>query len=140
MLPIAIDYTRFSSPAQAAGDSRRRQKSLADAWSDRTGIPIDLRLADEGVSGRLAARRTDDRYELARLLKCVESGRIQPGDYLLLENLDRLRPAQINVHAIKPIAGDADRFAGRAVGGETRPAFIDYVTKGSVADLHGDSP
>src|SRR5690348_1231176 len=90
MFPVAIDYSRFSGTAQEIGDSKRRQKSLADAWAERTGVPIDLRLGDDGVSGRLVKRRTDDRYDLARFLKLVEAGRVQPGDYLLLENLDRL--------------------------------------------------
>ena len=95
MLPVAVDYGRFSNTVQELGDSKRRQKSLADAWATRTGIPIDLRLSDEGVSGRLVARREDaDSYDLARFLKCIESGRVQPGDYLLLENFDRLSREQ----------------------------------------------
>ena len=51
MFPIAIDFGRFSGRSQEFGDSKRRQKSLADAWAERTGIPIDLRLCEEGVSG-----------------------------------------------------------------------------------------
>src|SRR5262249_19581014 len=61
------------------------------AWSERTKIPIDLTLHDDGVSGFRGKHRSDpERYDLARFLKLVQSGRVQPGDYLLLENLDRL--------------------------------------------------
>jgi hypothetical protein len=90
MFPVAFDYKRFSDPSQAEGDSTRRQESLSDAWSERTGIPIDATLKDEGVSGMDPKRRTDERYGLACFLKVVQAGRVQPGDYLLLENLDRL--------------------------------------------------
>lgn len=92
MFPIAIDYRRFSNPEQEQGDSKRRQKSRADAWSARTGVPIDLRLSDDGASGfsRQDRRLTDDTYALARFLKMIQTGGVQPGDYLLVENFDRL--------------------------------------------------
>jgi DNA invertase Pin-like site-specific DNA recombinase len=91
MFPVAFDYLRFSGMRQEYGDSKRRQKSLSDAWSERTGIPIDLSLKDEGVSGFRGKHHSDpDKYDLARFLDLVKCGRVQPGDYLLLENLDRL--------------------------------------------------
>jgi hypothetical protein len=93
MFPIAIDYGRFSDQIQEIGDSKRRQKSLADAWSERTEISIDTRLVDEGVSGYKRQKQrleNAELYDLARFLKMIEAGRVQPGDYLLLENLDRL--------------------------------------------------
>jgi hypothetical protein len=100
MFPVAFDLLRFSGMEQEKGDSTRRQDSLADRWSKRTGIPIDLTLVDEGASGwgekgarrwqRNKAGQRDDSYALAQFLKLIESGRVQPGDYLLLENLDRL--------------------------------------------------
>lgn len=89
--PVAIDYSRWSKPEQSQGDSARRQAGLADAWSARTGIPIDLRLNDDGVSGRNKKRRADaDKYDLALFLELVNKGTVRRGDYLLLENLDRL--------------------------------------------------
>jgi hypothetical protein len=93
MFPIAVDYGRFSGQQQEHGDTKRRQKGLADAWAEETGVPIDLRLGDDGVSGWGNADRRDnaDEYDLARFLRLVEEGvRVQRGDYLLLENLDRL--------------------------------------------------
>jgi DNA invertase Pin-like site-specific DNA recombinase len=93
MFPVATDYLRFSGQRQEDGDTKRRQRSLSDAWSQRTGIPIDLRLADEAVSGLKDQERRltrDDLFDLARYLKLIEAGRVQAGDYLLLENFDRL--------------------------------------------------
>lgn len=93
MLPIAIDYGRFSGASQEEGDSASRQQSLADQWSQRTGIPIDQRLFDENVSGYKNQKRRlaeDDIYDLAKFLRMIESTAVQPGDYLLLENFDRL--------------------------------------------------
>jgi hypothetical protein len=93
MFPVAVDYGRFSATIQELGTSKDRQKSLSDAWTERTGVPIDKRLFDEGVSGYKNQRRRlekDDLFDLARFLKMVESGEVQPGDYLLLENFDRL--------------------------------------------------
>lgn len=90
-LPVAIDYLRFSGVRQELGDSRRRQRGLSDAWSERTGVPIDLSLADEGVSGLKGLNHSDpERYALAQFLELIEQGRVLPGDYLLLENFDRL--------------------------------------------------
>jgi hypothetical protein len=93
MFPVATDYGRFSGQKQEAGHSAERQLSLADAWSQRTGIPIDLSLFDEAASGwgvKGRRRLEDDTYDLARYLKLIEAGRVQPGDYLLLDNFDRL--------------------------------------------------
>jgi DNA invertase Pin-like site-specific DNA recombinase len=98
MFPVAVDYLRFSKLWQEAGDSIRRQVSLADAWEARTKIPIDrtIELRDEGVtafqkrSWDELKKQDPDRYALARFLKLCEEGRLQRGDYLLIENLDRL--------------------------------------------------
>jgi hypothetical protein len=91
MDPVAFPYSRFSSPSQEDGDSIRRQNALSAAWPERTGIPLDptLTLEDRGVSGFKGVSRSDpDRYALAAFLKAVEIGRAQPGDCLLIENLD----------------------------------------------------
>ncbi len=94
MFPIAVDYKRYSGiQHQESGDSINRQTNLAQEWSRRTGISIDqaIVLEDHGVSGLHGISRSDpDRYALARFLQLCDAGRIQPGDYLLIENLDRL--------------------------------------------------
>jgi DNA invertase Pin-like site-specific DNA recombinase len=93
MFPLAFSYLRFSSPEQEEGDSFDRQTGLADAWAARSGVTLDrtFNLLDPGVSGYCGVSRTDpDRYALAKFLKGIETGRVRRGDYLLIENLDRL--------------------------------------------------
>jgi DNA invertase Pin-like site-specific DNA recombinase len=89
----AYSYLRFSSPAQAEGDSVRRQTALRDAWLKRhpeVRLDTTLTFEDRGVSGYRGAHRTDRRHALAQFLDLVERGRVPPGSYLIVENLDRL--------------------------------------------------
>jgi DNA invertase Pin-like site-specific DNA recombinase len=91
--PTAFSYLRFSNPEQAKGDSVRRQTELRDGWLARNKVPLDesLTLRDKGVSAFNGLHREDpDKHALALFLKLVESGRVRRGDYLLIENLDRL--------------------------------------------------
>src|SRR5205085_1143569 len=92
--PTAYSYLRFSSGKQDQGDSVRRQTALRDGWLARyPGVPLDasLTLHDLGRSAYTGSHRSNpDRHALALFLKCIETGRVRPGDYLLLENLDRL--------------------------------------------------
>jgi len=93
MFPIGIPYKRFSDPTQELGDSIRRQNALSVAWSERTGIPLDLTLTleDRGVSGFKGITRSDpEQYALAAFLRAIEIGRAQTGDYLMIDTLDRL--------------------------------------------------
>lgn len=56
-------------------------------------MPLDtsLNLRDEGISGFTGEHRTDpDRHGLACFLEAIRTGYVKPGDYLLIENLDRL--------------------------------------------------
>jgi len=88
--PKAYSYKRFSTPAQAQGDSLRRQTAMAQAWADRKGIPLDteLNLTDEGVSAYTGANR--DVGALGAFLEAVKDGTVPKGSWLLVENLDRL--------------------------------------------------
>jgi DNA invertase Pin-like site-specific DNA recombinase len=91
--PIAFSYQRFSKPEQARGDSIRRQDTDALAWCERNKVPLDasLTLRDRGVSAWTGGNRKDpERHALALFLKWIENGRVRPGDYLVIENLDRL--------------------------------------------------
>ena len=88
--PLVICYARYSTPDQAHGDSERRQTRMADAWEKRKGLKIDasLRYWDKGI---LAFRGKNQKEgELFHLLEFVKSGKVPPGSYLLVENLDRL--------------------------------------------------
>ncbi|HVK09554.1 MAG TPA: recombinase family protein, partial [Gemmataceae bacterium] len=90
---LAFSYLRFSSPAQAEGDSVRRQTALRDAWLKRNPtvrLDTSLTLVDAGVSGFRGSNRTDKRNALAQFLDLVERDRVPVGSYLIVENLDRL--------------------------------------------------
>jgi DNA invertase Pin-like site-specific DNA recombinase len=90
--PAAYSYVRFSSPEQAEGDSLRRQTEATEAWCAGNGVRLDtsLTLRDLGVSAFKGAHRTGDKHHLALFLKLAEKGRIPPGSFLVIENLDRL--------------------------------------------------
>jgi DNA invertase Pin-like site-specific DNA recombinase len=86
----AYSYKRFSTPAQAEGDSLRRQTAMAQSWADRMGVTLDteLNLTDEGVSAYTGANR--DVGNLGAFLRAVEEGVVPKGSWLLVESLDRL--------------------------------------------------
>lgn len=94
---LAFSYLRFSSPAQADGDSVRRQTALRDGWLARNpNVRLDttLNLEDRGVSGFRGRHREDRKHALAQFLDLVERGRVPVGSYLIVENLDRLSREQ----------------------------------------------
>ena len=89
-MPTAYAYSRFSSAEQRKGDSARRQRDRAEKYAAKHGLTLDteLTLDDEGISafrGKNAATGN-----LRAFLDLVEDGQIEPGSFLLLENLDRL--------------------------------------------------
>jgi hypothetical protein len=83
-------YTRFSSDAQAEGDSERRQVEAARAYAQANGLVLDetLRMIDKGLSGYHGAHRK--KGALGAFLEQVKGGHVPPGSILLVENLDRL--------------------------------------------------
>jgi DNA invertase Pin-like site-specific DNA recombinase len=90
---IGYSYIRFSSPAQAEGDSLRRQTEAARQWCEKNAVCFDTTttLHDLGKSAYTGAhRKNPDRHALAAFLKLVEQGKIPRGSYLIIENLDRL--------------------------------------------------
>jgi DNA invertase Pin-like site-specific DNA recombinase len=90
---IAYSYIRFSHPSQAEGDSLRRQTAEAVAWCQRNNVQLDtsITLHDLGKSAYTGKHRQNpDRNALAAFLKLVERGKVPPGSYLVIENLDRL--------------------------------------------------
>jgi DNA invertase Pin-like site-specific DNA recombinase len=90
--PVAHSYLRFSSAPQEWGDSTRRQVAASEAWSTKAGIPLSsLTFADKGVSALRGKHRSVE-YALGRFLELAKKGDgpVQRGDYLVIENLDRL--------------------------------------------------
>src|SRR5262249_40678202 len=61
-------------------------------YCTRHGLTLDnsLSLRDLGVSGFKGVHRTGDKYALTQFLALARQGRIPPGSYLIVENLDRL--------------------------------------------------
>lgn len=87
-------YVRFSSKAQASGDSLRRQTALTEDWVIRHGHELDesMTYRDLGVS---AYDRTNLRTgALGLFLRAAQQGRIERGSILAIEALDRLTRAE----------------------------------------------
>lgn len=89
--PRVYSYTRFSTPEQAQGDSRRRQAEAAAAWAKREGLILDERLSlhDLGVSAYRGSNTIGD-AGLAGFLEACRQGLIPEGSFLLVESLDRI--------------------------------------------------
>src|SRR5262245_62143953 len=89
-MPRAYSYVRFSSEAQANGDSLRRQLALTKAYCDRKGLRLDesLRLHDLGISAFRAENA--EAGALAAFLEAVRMGTVTRGSVLIVESLDRL--------------------------------------------------
>jgi DNA invertase Pin-like site-specific DNA recombinase len=84
----AYSYARFSSRAQAEGDSLRRQLSAAYAYAEANGLELDTTLQDHGVSAFTGDNRT--KGALRAFLDRVEHGEIERGSHLLIDSMDRL--------------------------------------------------
>jgi DNA invertase Pin-like site-specific DNA recombinase len=99
MKPRVYSYIRFSDPAQAKGDSERRQNESAElvkgleatkTYALKVGMDLDdtLQMVDRGLSGFHGAHRS--KGHLGRFLKCVENGSVSPGSILVIERISRL--------------------------------------------------
>lgn len=88
-------YLRFSSHAQAKGDSFRRQSESAIEWCEEHGYELDesLTFRDLGVSAY--DRSNIERGALSLFIKAVQLGKVPKGSILLVESLDRLSRAEI---------------------------------------------
>jgi DNA invertase Pin-like site-specific DNA recombinase len=86
----AYSYLRFSTPEQMKGDSFRRQVELSRAYAIQHKLDLDesLTFRDLGVSAFRG--RNVKEGSLGDFIKAVETGRVLPGSYLLVESLDRL--------------------------------------------------
>src|SRR5947208_1843855 len=89
----AISYWRFSSGAQATGDSLRRQTEAARAYCEAQGDELDLSFVDAGVSAYRGRNGTEG--DLKRLVELAKAGKFEPGTKLLVEHLDRLSRADV---------------------------------------------
>ena len=95
--PLAYSYIRFSTAAQALGDSLRRQVTLTEEYCEKHGLTLAHSSAyrDLGVS---AFRSKNIRAgKLADFIAAVKAGRVQPGSFLIIEQFDRLSRDNIDV-------------------------------------------
>lgn len=92
----AYSYIRFSSPEQEKGDSLRRQLEQAKNYCKKKGLILDesLNMTDKGLSAYKGLHRT--KGALGVFLNLVESGKIEKGSVLIVENLDRLSREKVH--------------------------------------------
>jgi|GEM_PF-945961 len=90
MKPRAFSYLRFSSPEQIKGDSKRRQSTKSAEWCSRNDVPLDdsLNMNDEGISAYRG--KNAKQGAMSDFLDACKIGRVRPGDYLIVESLDRI--------------------------------------------------
>jgi DNA invertase Pin-like site-specific DNA recombinase len=94
MNPMAYSYVRFSSSRQRHGSSlhRQTQDTVAgespESWCSRNNVILDTSLTFRDL-GR-SAWQGQKQKELYAFLEAVQTGRILPGSYLLVEKLDRV--------------------------------------------------
>lgn len=89
-MPKAISYIRFSSGKQAVGSSHQRQQEAFTRWlvANPDYTPSDLEYKDLGKSG-YHGDHIKDGGGWSNLLIAVEQGRIESGDVVLVEAMDR---------------------------------------------------
>ncbi len=89
-MPKAISYVRFSTGKQSTGSSKERQDLAVTRWlvANPEYTPSDLEYKDLGKSG-YHGEHIADGGGWAKLLVAVKGGRIQPGDVVLVEAIDR---------------------------------------------------
>ncbi len=90
MATKAYSYVRFSTPEQQRGDSWRRQTAMAQEYAKQHGLELDqsVTFEDLGVSGYRGSNVATGK--LGAFFEAVESGLVEAGSYLLVENLDRI--------------------------------------------------
>lgn len=92
---IAYSYRRFSSKAQAQGDSIRRQIELAEKYCLKHSLRLSGKtFEDLGVSAWNGSNSAED-AGLGQFLQACENGVVESDAVLLVENLDRLSRERI---------------------------------------------
>ncbi|MBE0583462.1 MAG: recombinase family protein, partial [Desulfofustis sp.] len=84
----AYGYFRYSSLAQADGDSERRQVELAESWARENGYQLEKLEVDEGKSAFKGEHLRNG--NLGQFIRDAEDGKIERGSVLIVENQDRL--------------------------------------------------
>jgi DNA invertase Pin-like site-specific DNA recombinase len=91
---LAYSYIRFSSADQIKGASLSRQDENAQRWIDQhpehgpLRLDTTLNMRDLGVSAFRGMHAT--KGKLGAFIRAIDTGRVQRGSYLLVENFDRM--------------------------------------------------
>ncbi|MEX3949281.1 recombinase family protein [Paraburkholderia sp. EG287B] len=95
--PKVFSYQRFSHARQATGASLARQADLAAQWAAKHKLELDtsLTMRDEGLSAYKGTHVK--KGALGVFLKAVEDGRVPQGSVLVVEHLDRLSRAEVDI-------------------------------------------
>lgn len=88
-MPNAISYIRFSSGPQGKGSTTERQEKLIERWfAEHPEVHQSLlSQQDLGVS---AFKGDHLNHGLGRILGAIDAGEIKAGDFILVENIDRI--------------------------------------------------
>lgn len=89
----AYSYIRISSQEQAKGRGIERQLAATRAFCEKHRLDLVDEMADIGLSA--FHQNHIKSGALGAFLAAIRSGRIQPGSYLIIENLDRLSRAAL---------------------------------------------
>lgn len=89
----AVSYLRFSTPAQAEGDSEERQKDLAALYCEENDLDLINVYFDRGKSAHKGMHRK--KGEFGDFLREVDKGVIPRKTILLVESFDRLSREQV---------------------------------------------
>ena len=87
---LAFSYIRFSSAAQAEGDSLRRQTDRTSGYCKLHGLRLDetLTLRDLGVSAFKGKNAAVGNFRT--FLDAVKTGKVPEGSVLIVESFDRI--------------------------------------------------
>lgn len=93
---VAYSYVRFSTVKQELGDSLRRQVEACEKYCREHNLelhPVSYR--DLGVSA--FKRKNLEKGALASFIEAVNTGKVEKGSYLIIEQFDRLSRAQTSI-------------------------------------------
>jgi len=114
---VAYSYARFSDPIQGQGHSLKRQEDYAPEFCKENGLTLNSTLSfrDTGKSAFHGAHIKEG-GGLARFIGCIEAGLVQPGDVLIIENLDRVSrlPLEAAEDLLKRVLGSGVRIHTRS--------------------------
>lgn len=84
----AYAYIRYSRAIQATGDSEHRQLTALELFETSTGTKIVEVMYDKGKSAFRGDNARSGNFK--EMLDRMQSGAIRPGDYLVVESIDRI--------------------------------------------------